>query len=217
MIRKNRFLPGLCLLRALIPMAGPFVGACIPLASAAAGVIINDCSPRIGSFPIPNDNNTSVSGRTLSLTVSADGERLYAGTFSGVWRSDDGGAEWHQLTQPQPPSGINVVPGALRVPNVFDVVVSLANKDVVLAATTDDTRVPSKSKNGIYRSNNGGDSWRLVHQFKCPVSSHSGAVGQIVFAPDNPKLVYAAGGCAIAISKDGGKTWQEGELYSTRV
>ena len=158
-----------------------------------------DVSPRTDSFP--HALGHSVSGKVLSLTVSADGQRLYAGTFSGVWRSDDGGATWHQLTRPQPPLGTNSVPGALMVPTVFDVVVSPANKDVVLAATAHDTRVPSASKNGIYRSNDGGDSWSLVHQFNC---ENSPGVGQVVFAPDDPNLLFAAGGCAIARSTDGG-------------
>src|SRR5262249_26936989 len=62
----------------------------------------------------------------------------------------------------------------------------------------------------IYRSEDGGETWRLVHQFYCPGSAnYPGAepVGQIAFAPSNSDRVYAAGGCAIAISPDGGKNW----------
>jgi uncharacterized repeat protein (TIGR01451 family) len=144
----------------------------------------------------------------LSLAVSADGQRLYAGAFSGVWRSDDKGETWKQLVRPQPPPGTNDVPNALKVPNVLDLAVSPENKDIVLAATAYDTRVPLKSQNGIYRSQDGGTSWELVHQFDCPDSP---GVSQVLFAPDpdDPRfgLIYAAGGCAIAISRDGGSTW----------
>src|SRR5438067_6235573 len=101
-------------------------------------------------------------------------------------------------------SGVDLVPGALMVPTVIDVVVSLANKETLLAATAYDTRIPSESRNAIYRSTDGGDSWDLVHQFQCPGAP---GVGQIVSARDNPDLLFAAGGCAIAKSTNGGLTW----------
>jgi len=102
------------------------------------------------------------------------------------------------------------------VPTVFDVAVSPTNKDVVLAVTGSDTRVPLESKAGIYRSSDGGTSWTLVHQFrynqetcKADLDKKFPAlpVGQVVFARDDSNLVYAAGGCAIAKSIDGGVTW----------
>jgi hypothetical protein len=206
----------LCHLSALLLVAG-LLGALAPNVLGQAPVLadsvdcsatsdprIADCSPTTTTYPIEEDLQRSVSGRALALTVSADGKRLYAGTFSGVWRSDDSGVTWHQLTQPQPPMGDHVVPGALPVPNVFDIAVSPANADIVLAATAWDTRV--QSKNGIYWSTNGGETWSLAHQFTCPGVL---GVGQIVFSPDNPHLVYAAGGCAIAISEDAGETWRD--------
>ena len=203
------------------------------------GIVINcgDVSPTTNSYR-PKDIDVvghSVSGKILSLAVSAtDPQRLYAGSFSGVWRSDDGGKSWKQLTRPQPlaqppfspdlsPGALtgtggsslfpgaqgrtDVFAGALRVPNVFEVVVSPVNKDLVLAAIGYDTRTAVNLENGIYRSSDGGDSWRLVHQFSCPGSD--GTSGQIVFAPDNPTLLYAAGNCSVAMSKDAGVTWTE--------
>jgi hypothetical protein len=176
---------------------------------------IADCSPATTSFPIEQNVQQSVSGRALALTVSADGQRLYAGTFSGVWRSDDGGNTWHQLVSSQSPvsrhspghKGKHFISNALQVPNVYDLAVSPVDANMVLAGTAFDTRV--RPKDGIYRSHNGGESWSLVHQFICPGASASGGgpVGQIMFAPDNANLVYAAGGCAIAISQDAGQTW----------
>jgi hypothetical protein len=204
----------------LVVTLGLFAGAIIAWTPVAAARIIDcggfstaitecdDVSPRTDSFTM-DDIQHSVSGRILSLTVSADGKRLYAGSFSGVWRRDSDNADvtWRQLTRPQPPSSTDAVPGALTVPNVFDVVVSPADKDVVLAATAYDTRVPAGSGNGIYRSSDGGNSWSRVHQFGCP--GFAGAAAQIVFAPDDSRLLYAAGGCAVAISRDGGVTWLE--------
>src|SRR5712692_1186431 len=141
-----------------------------------------DVSPTVTSFTSA-DIQHSPSGRILSLAASADPApgcyvpgrrctigtppvaltpRLYAGTFAGVWRSDDGGRTWRQLTRPQPPEGVNAVPGALMVPNVYDLAVSRVNRDLVLAATAGDTRRAPQSKNGIYRSADGGETWSLV-------------------------------------------------------
>jgi len=166
---------------------------------------LTDVSPGVETFPCCG--GTSVSGRMNTLALAPDGLRLYAGSDSGVWRSDDTGMSWKQLTQPQPAQGVNTVPGALLVPNVHDLVVSPANRDLVLATTLADARSPMQ--NGVYRSTDGGRNWSLVKRFNC---SGGGSVGQIVFAPDNPNLVYVAGGCAVGISNDGGETWTETPL-----
>ena len=182
----------------------------LALPNRAIAQAIVDVSPTTTSFSTP-DLQHSVSGRILSLAVSADPTaRLYAGTYAGVWRSDDAGLTWRQLTRPQPPQGVNTVPGALMVPNVYDLVVSPVNRDLVFAATIGDTRV--QPKDGIYRSADGGNTWSLVHQFGC---SGGGPVGQVVFAPDNPNLLFAAGGCAIGISTDSGLTWMDQEITGT--
>jgi uncharacterized repeat protein (TIGR01451 family) len=174
-----------------------------------ADLVIEDVSPKIDNFPVSANLQQSYAGRMLSLAVSSDGERLYVGGFSGVWRSDDGGTTWRQLTRPQPAPGTDTVAGALFGATVYDLVVSPANKDLVLAATFRDGRAVSKI--GVYRSTNGGDSWSLAHQFTCGGVGGS-PVGQVVFAPDNPDLLYAAGGCAVAISRDGGMTWENKTL-----
>ncbi len=174
-----------------------------------ADLMIEDVSPRTDNFPVSANLQHSSAGRMLSLAVSSDGERIYVGGFSGVWRSDDGGTTWRQLTRPQPAPGSNAVAGALFGATVYDLVVSPANKDLVLAATFRDGRAVSGI--GVYRSANGGDSWSLAHQFTCGGTGGK-QVGQIVFAPDNPDLLYAAGGCAVAISRNGGMTWENKTL-----
>ena len=71
----------------------------------------------------------------------------------------------------------------------------------VLAITRNDRESADK---GIWRSTDGGRNWGQVHQFP------SGeAVGQLVWAPGSDQLVYAAGGSSLAISKDGGATFQD--------
>jgi photosystem II stability/assembly factor-like uncharacterized protein len=171
---------------------------------AASSVQCKDVSPTTTSFTM-NYPSQSVSGRMSALAVASNGTRLYAGGFSGVWRSDDAGETWYQLTRPQPPPSLTNVAGSLRVPNVYDVAISPVDEDLVLAATAEETRVPASSRQGIYRSTDGGESWSLVYRFLC--SSGPGRVGQIAFAPDDPDLVFAACGCQIARSNNGGATW----------
>jgi hypothetical protein len=185
---------------------------------------IADVSPTPFTFSSPDPIRRSAAGKLISLTAANDGLRLYAGSYSGVWRSDDGGRTWFQQTRPQPAPAEDKAAGGLWAPDVRYIVVSPANRDLVLAAADGDFRVASENKTGIYRSQNGGRSWRLVHQFSCPWGF---SVGEIAFAPDDPQLIYAAGGCGVALSRDAGNTWIDktlvdddgsvGEVYKVAV
>ena len=57
--------------------------------------------------------NHSVIGRMLSIACAPDGQTVYAGSYSNLWASDDGGKTFEQLAWPQPPPGEFDVPGAL--------------------------------------------------------------------------------------------------------
>lgn len=141
----------------------------------------------------------SATGRMTALALGADGTRMYAGSFAGVWRSDDGGQSWVQLTRPQPPFGVVQadIPGALYAPHIFDVATSPTDANVVLVSALDSQF--SDGRDGIYRSTDGGANWALVHKTSVQCN--------IAFAPDNPKLVYAAMGTGIGISQDSGANW----------
>ena len=169
---------------------------------------IEDISPRDDNTAFHRDRDyQSVSGKALCCALSKDGTRAYLGGNSGIWRSDNGGLTWRHLEWPQPPLGTTVVPGALLVTNVYDLLVSPSNPNIVLAATGRDARSPDQG--GVWRSANGGATWRRVHRF-----SRAGVVQPatcLAVAPDDPSLIYAAGGVAVAISRDGGLTWTETE------
>jgi hypothetical protein len=79
---------------------------------------------------------------------------------------------------------------------VLDLAVSPADVNLVLAAGSDGRFVTSRD--GVYRSADGGVTWQLV--LKDPI-------GEIVFAPDDPSLVYAAVGTGVAISHNAGQSW----------
>ena len=150
----------------------------------------------------------SPSGRMHSLAIASNGTRVYCGSYAGVWRSDDGGSTWQQMRRPQPLSLDADVPGALFSPAVFSLAISPVDPNLVLASGARGAYV--KSRDGIYRSTDGGETWTRVHAVDpaIPVDAYHGEfVSQIVFAPDDPMLVYAALGPAVAVSRNAGATW----------
>ena len=161
----------------------------------------------------PNDANASlslgetdqwVSGKALSVAISADGTRAYLGGHSGVWRSDDGGATWTHSERPQPAPG-QAVSGALSSPNVYDLAISPASNDIVFAATGDDARSPDQS--GVYRSTDGAQTWTLVAP--APKTGNLFLISQLAQAPDDAKVIYAAAGSFIWFSSTGGDQWKQ--------
>ena len=174
---------------------------CQPLAS------ITDVSPTKENYTTPlNTAYQSVAGRMISLATSPDGQRVYAGAFgSGVWRSDDKGQTWRQLTQTQPLPG-NFVTGTLGGTFIYNIVVPVTvpgptGGDVVLAvADWDNSRIPSQ--NGIHKSIDSGVMWSLALPCDVPI-------GQIAVAPDDPSVIYAPCGSHVYRSPDLGETWPE--------
>jgi hypothetical protein len=76
----------------------------------------------------------------------------------------------------------------------------------VLALTRDDRE---NQDAGIWRSSDGGRNWSLVHSFPRPTgSAQLPGAGEIEWAPGTANYVYAAGSSALAVSRDGGATFQ---------
>ena len=72
------------------------------------------------------------------MALGADGTRMYAGSWAGVWRSRDAGETWSQLTWPQPTLAVQGdIAGALYAPHVFDLAASPADANLVLVSALD--------------------------------------------------------------------------------
>lgn len=164
--------------------------------------------------PAPLSAFGGAAGRTSAIAVSSTDPDLYlvAGADGGVWRTNDGGLTWTNLTDHLPTSSI----GAIAL------------------APTDESRVyvgtgeanfanHSRYGLGFYRSDDGGDTWSHI---AAPTFSGR-CISRIVVSSANPDVLYAgvtgAGGFpALAAAKghpdsngplgvfrstDGGHTW----------
>jgi photosystem II stability/assembly factor-like uncharacterized protein len=139
-------------------------------------------------------------GRTTrSCGVPGDPLTYYTAAASGgVWKSTDGGANWKAVFDDQPDASIGCIAVAPSDPNILYVGAGEANirGNVVVG-------------HGIYKSLDGGKSWKHVWK-------QEGQISRMIVHPTNPDIAFAAVlGHAfgpnpergIYRTKDGGKTW----------
>ncbi len=140
-------------------------------------------------------------GRTVAVTgVPGGGSTFYFGSVDGgVWKTTDAGVTWTPIFDSQPIASI----GALEV--------APSNPDVVYAGTGEsDIRSALSSGDGVYKSSDGGQTWRNVGL------RDSRQISRIVVDPRNADIVYVGAlGHAygpndtrgVYKSTDGGATW----------
>jgi photosystem II stability/assembly factor-like uncharacterized protein len=141
-------------------------------------------------------------GRTTrSVGVPGDPLTYYtAAAAGGVWKSSDGGSSWKPVFDDQPDSSIGCVAVAAADPNIVYVGAGEANIRGNLVVG-----------HGIYKSLDGGKSWKHVWK-------QEGQIGRMIVHPKNPDIAFAAVlGHAfgpnpergVYRTTDGGKTWQQ--------
>src|SRR6202048_514767 len=111
---------------------------------------------------------------------------------SGLYKSTDGGNTWNQMTKGLPSSDDG---GLGRI----GVAVAPSQPRRVYAT------VEAKKGAGVYRSDDGGESWSLVNGDRPIGGRGPGAMG-IAVSPDNPDLIYVANTTTWK-SSDAGKTF----------
>ena len=123
----------------------------------------------------------------------------YATTNGGLFKSTDGGTTWKQLTNGLPNDlvQINV---AIAASNPQRLYATLATKEEGSGYATDKGL-------GVYRSDDGGMSWRKITDDPRPAMKIGGGDLPVPRVdPQNPDIVYSTS-IVTCRSEDGGKTW----------
>jgi photosystem II stability/assembly factor-like uncharacterized protein len=142
-------------------------------------------------------------GGRVSRVAGVPGDDLtyYAAIAAGgVWKSVNGGTKWTSIFDDQPISSIGSIAVSPSDPNVVWVGSGEAN-----------IRGNVAEGNGIYRSTDGGETWKQVW-------SAEGQIGTMAAHPTNPDVAFAAvlgspfgpgPNRGVFRTTDGGKTWQK--------
>src|SRR5579863_231823 len=146
----------------------------------------------------------SIGGRVVAVAGVPSKPNLFymGGVQGGVWKSDDYGLTWNNISDGQMPGTANSI-GALAV--------APSNPKIIYAGTGEnDPRGDFNTGVGIFKSTDGGESWHYAGL------SDTHTISSIVINPRDPKIVYATSlGHVFAPnsergvykSVDGGKSW----------
>ena len=141
-------------------------------------------------------------GRTLAVTgVRGQPEVFYFGAVDGgVWRSNDAGRTWKPIFDSE------------GIASIGTIAVAPSNPLIIYVGTGEaDMRSDIAYGNGMYKSTDGGKTWRHVGL------EDSRQIARILVDPQDPEKVFVAAlGHAygpnaergVFYSKDGGKTWK---------
>lgn len=127
---------------------------------------------------------------------------IYLGTFLGVYKSTDGGANWSAMN-----NGFNVVSGPTSAGfRVFQLAIDPTSPNTIYAAVQ--TANPNTNR-GIWKSTDGGNNWAItaLNNRAGNVVSRSQNFRCVTIDPANPAVLYACSGAGIWRSPDAGTSW----------
>jgi|WetSurMetagenome_2_1015567.scaffolds.fasta_scaffold53352_2 hypothetical protein len=155
------------------------------------------------------------------LCFATSGTNLFAGSFSGIYKSTDNGTSW--IAANNGLSNLNVKSIVVSGGNIFTgtsggVFIStddaaswtpvnngLTNQDVFCIAISGSNMFAGTGGNGVYLSTNNGQNWNTVN---------TGLTNQIIkcLAISGTKLFAGTGGNGVYLSTNNGTSWSEAGL-----
>ncbi len=130
------------------------------------------------------NNRNDLTGEITILAIAPNSPNtIYAGTFSGPYRSTDAGATWTKTST----TGISG---------------SLFSASIAVDPTNSQVVYVGSQSGGLRKSTNGGDSWTNVN-----IPLNNATVSSIVFDPVTPSTMYVGAGNGVFRSTDSGTSW----------
>lgn len=129
---------------------------------------------------------------------------LSGGPNGGIFKSTDGGRTWRKLTKGLPQGEVGRIGLAIYRQNP-QIIMAIIEHGFQPPRGSKDYEDMTKLGSGVYRSEDGGESWTYVNRYNNRPFYYS----QIYINPLDDQLVYAMGTRAM-ISTDGGRTFQPG-------
>lgn len=146
----------------------------------------------------PDDPNTLLAGFYYRLREPY--WYTSGGRQGGIFKSTDGGQTWRQLTRGLPTGATGMI----------DLSICRKFPNIIVAAVEADQNLPKDVPgSGVYRSDDGGESWTFLLEHHVRPFYH----GQIEIDPIDPNNIYVVSR-DFRISNDGGKTFHEREWYT---
>jgi photosystem II stability/assembly factor-like uncharacterized protein len=151
-------------------------------------------------------------GRVTSVTgtVAAPSTFYLGASGGGVWKTDDYGASWR-----------NVSDGFFATPSIGDIAVAQNDANIVYVGTgSDGLRSNIIEGKGVYKSIDGGVNWKHIGLDK------TGLIGAVELDPANHNIVYVAAigqpfnsneERGLFKTVDGGRSWEKILFISDRV
>jgi photosystem II stability/assembly factor-like uncharacterized protein len=168
----------------------------------------------------PTDHNTLYAATWQRVRRKWNDPRNEAGySGTGIWKTTDGGANWRQVNEglPAPPQrgriGIDI---ARNNPDVLYAFID--NYDIARQPEAGQTDAYGRPAGpvirgaSVFRTDNGGTSWRQVSEDSPVMERMSGTYGwvfgQIRVDPNDAERIYVMG-LGLNLSEDGGKTFRQ--------
>lgn len=162
-----------------------------------------DFSKLLKNLKFRNIGPAIMGGRLSDVEGFAGNYKIFyiASASGGLWKTENGGISWVPLFDRQP------------LLSIGDFAIAPSNHDIIYVGTGEDNpRNSSSFGNGVYKSTDGGKTWKYLGL------EGTERISRIIIHPQNPDIVYVAAigpvfgpgkERGVFLTTDGGKTWEK--------